>query len=451
MIHFKSPHQKEYLVIQSLDGKRTGHFTLYIEGDEEPFALMIGEFVNGRIEGYCEVYDEEKGKVFEGTWVDGKRCGTCIECDFGNVSFQGAYRNDKRNGYGWEYHNNELQREGIWVDGVYQTTYFITKQVNFSNSGLGMTITRKDNDLQIITCPWEENRPNGKAYAYSVQQNKVTKSLLYLHGDAIEDIDDNLPTSFSTGTLVFPSNCYWKGSIANGEACGEGSLFSPDGQLLYKGTMFRNMRYGTGQSYVNGQLEYDGMWSFDVRMGNGTSFVHGKPHEQGVFIDDMFAYPTLDLQTRRDPLLTHVLLRVFRIGDHLLNDIVEIDFTQLALLEELAIGDESLKELNELNVTGLQCLRSLQVGRNALTQCITLLSPANLAKDKKELVGRTISNNEQRIRAEMKRFVVARCPALQSIVLKQGACSDFYACVIEGGGLEGVSRRCTAVAHVTDR
>ena len=211
------------------------------------------------------------------------------------------------------------------------------------------------------------------------------------------------------------------------------------------------MRYGTGQSYVNGQLEYDGMWSFDVRMGNGTSFVHGKPHEQGVFIDDMFAYPTLDLQTRRDPLLTHVLLRVFRIGDHLLNDIVEIDFTQLALLEELAIGDESLKELNELNVTGLQCLRSLQVGRNALTQCITLLSPANLAKDKKELVGRTISNNEQRIRAEMKRFVVARCPALQSIVLKQGACSDFYACVIEGGGLEGVSRRCTAVAHVTDR
>lgn len=38
----------------------------------------------------AEIFDPYKGKIFEGTWEDGKRCGTCIEYEFGNVSFQGA-------------------------------------------------------------------------------------------------------------------------------------------------------------------------------------------------------------------------------------------------------------------------------------------------------------------------------------------------------------------------
>ena len=64
IIRFSAPHKREYLSIQTLTGNRTGHFILFIEGDEEPFALMVGELVNGKIEGFCEVFDQEKGKVF---------------------------------------------------------------------------------------------------------------------------------------------------------------------------------------------------------------------------------------------------------------------------------------------------------------------------------------------------------------------------------------------------
>ena len=91
-----------------------------------------------------------------------------------------------------------------------------------------------------------------------------------------------------------------------------------------------------------------------------------------------------------------------------------------------------MKELSELSLKELLCLRSVEIGRNSLTQCITFLNPANLPSDKKDLVGRTISNNEQRIRAEMKSFTISHCGSLESIILRQGACSDFYSCIIEG-------------------
>lgn len=432
VVRFGAPHENEYLSIQTLTGDRTGHFILFTEGDEEPFALMVGELANGKVDGFCEVFDQEKGKVFEGTWVDGKRCGTCIEYEFGNVSFQGAYRNDKRNGYGWEYHNNELQREGIWKDGVYQTTYYITKQINFVSTGLGMTVIRQNGDLIVITSPWEDNKANGKAYAFNMTTNEVVYSLLYIHGDAIDDVE-NIPTSTNLGTVTFPNGLVWEGLVANGQAHGKGILKSGS-TVIYEGSMFKNMRYGLGKSYYsNGNVEYEGMWGYDKRMGDGQSFdENGNVKNRGVFIDDVYAFPTLILNTNEEFLLTHVLLRVIRIGDNLLNDVVEINFSDYSLLEELTIGENSLKELSELNLKGLSCLRSIEIGRNSLTQCITFLNPTNLPPGKKDLVGRTISNNEQRIRAEMKSFTVSRCQSLESIVLKQGACSDFYSCIIDG-------------------
>ena len=432
IIRFSAPHKREYLSIQTLTGNRTGHFILFIEGDEEPFALMVGELVNGKIEGFCEVFDQEKGKVFEGTWIEGKRCGTCIEYEFGNVSFQGAYRNDKRNGYGWEYHNNELQREGIWKDGVYQTTYYITKQINFVSTGLGMTVIRQNGDLIVVSSPWEDNKANGKAYAYNMTTNKVVHSLLYIHGDAIEDVED-VPISSGTGTVTFANGLVWEGSIADGQANGKGILKSGS-SVVYEGSMFKNMRYGIGKSfYANGNVEYEGMWSYDSRMGDGKYYdENGNIINSGVFIDNVYAFPNLILNTNEEFLLTHVLLRVIHIGDNLLNDIVEINFNDYSLLEELTIGENSLKELSELSLKELLCLRSVEIGRNSLTQCITFLNPANLPSDKKDLVGRTISNNEQRIRAEMKSFTISHCGSLESIILRQGACSDFYSCIIEG-------------------
>ena len=425
------------MVIQSYDGDRTGNFVLYTEDTEGPFALMVGNMNNGLVEGFCEIFAINEGKIFEGEWENGKRNGSCVEYEFGNVSFQGAYRNDLRNGYGWEYHNNELQREGMWVNGEYQITYCITNQVNFSSTGLGMTITRKGDDLMVITTPWEDNKANGFGYAYSMKQKEVVQSYLYLLGDGVENTDGHsLPTSFTQGIIQLEGGYVWEGSISRNCANGLGVLRSPEGSILYEGRMLDNMRYGLGKSFFpNGKVEYDGMWAFNRKMGNGAEYDEfGNVKNSGVFIDNRFAYPKLHLTSNQEDLVTHMLLREFVIGDNLLNDVVEIDFTEYALLEKLVIGNNSLKELSQFSVKGLQCLQLIDIGRHSLTQCVCVLSPINLTEEQKKMgyIGRTITQNETRIRAEMKKMTISGCPLLERVTLKQGACSDFFECVIEG-------------------
>ena len=78
-----------------MNGERYGPFELRLERDDESILLMTGNMVKGVINGFGEIYDPDKGKIFEGTWENGVRCGTCIEFDYNSVSFQGVYHNDK--------------------------------------------------------------------------------------------------------------------------------------------------------------------------------------------------------------------------------------------------------------------------------------------------------------------------------------------------------------------
>lgn len=420
----------EVMYCPVMNGKLNGRFEIRATENGETYTQMMGTMEDGKISGVCEIFDPYKGKIFEGTWEDGKRCGTCIEYEFGNVSFQGSYRDDKRNGYGWEYHDNELQREGEWRNGVYQQTYEITNQVNFIDTGLGMIVSDVDGDFLITCVEWEDSKKNGKAYTYSKKEKRVVQERLYMQGDEI-DRATLAPLATTKGKLALSNGLLWDGDVANGMCNGEGVLSTPSGEVVYKGSMFRNMRYGDGTSFVKGKKEYEGMWQMDAKMGDGTQFNEkGEVEKKGVWINDHFAESKLVIMNDDASIFSNVLMTEFTVGDNLLNDIVDISFPRYSLLETITIGHNSLKELSELNLRGLQKLRSLAIGENSVTLCINVLSPI-LLKNQPELLAKTISNNENRIRAEMKSLVIADCPLLESVVLKRGVCSDFFVFTLE--------------------
>ena len=433
-VYFYPPHEKEVLQIFKLQDGDEEEFSLIKEEDNgESFELMSGEMVNGILEGYCKIYEPDSGLVFEGNWSNNKRCGTCIEYDYECVSFQGNYRNDKRNGYGWEYDQNELQREGVWIDGVYQQVYSIVWEENFVGVGLGMHISLKDNDTYITTVQWEEGKCNGRALTYSKNENRVIQERVYMHGDDIDVVPISQPASRS-GVLTLKNGCVWKGEISLDMACGEGSLYSPDGTLLYSGGMFRNRRFGRGKSfYPNGQVSFEGLWSEDVRMGNGRAWSEsGELQQEGVWVNDAFAERVLSVPNDADCVRSTVMLRELSIGENALNEVVEVDFRRYALLERVRIGANSLKEVSELNFSNLQRLRSLEIGEDACTLCARLISPLQAPKDRLDLQAKSLSLNEGRVREEMKRMVISNCPALETVVLEKNACSDFLICTIEG-------------------
>lgn len=415
-----------------MNGERDGPFELRLERDDESILLMTGNMVKGVLNGFGEIYDPDKGKIFEGTWENGVRCGTCIEFDYNSVSFQGAYHNDKRNGYGWEYHDNELQREGEWFNGEYQEAFVLTMQENFVNSGLGMILSHNKDDILITTVGWKDGKANGDGWTYSKKEKRIIQKRLYLHGD---EIDRSLiHTSPSIGDITFTDGSTWHGDIENGVAMGNGELIDSNKQVMYSGQMFYNMRFGQGISYKNGKKEYEGDWSCNKRMGDGKEYLpDGTISKEGVWIADRFCEPTFDIVNEPPIILSHYLIRTFHIGDNLLNDIVSINFSLFSLLEDLAIGKNSLKELEEMEINSLNRLRKVSIGSDSLTLCIKWQSPSTLppAYRQQQYQGKTISMNESRIKSEMKKLSFMNCNALESITLGDNTCSDFYSILFE--------------------
>ena len=220
-VYFLPPHEKEVLQIYNYGEGDLEEFSLVEEQENgESFVLMTGEMMDGVLEGYCQIFEPDKGLVFEGNWSNNMRCGTCVEYDYECVSFQGNYRNDKRNGYGWEYDQDELQREGVWIDGVYQQAYRIVWEENFVGVGLGMHITLTDNDTHITTVRWEDGKCNGRALTYSKNENRVIQERVYMHGDDIDVVPISQPAA-RRGVLKFPNGSTWEGDISLDAACGE--------------------------------------------------------------------------------------------------------------------------------------------------------------------------------------------------------------------------------------
>ena len=106
---------KEYILECTWENnKKNGEGILL---DPDGARAMKLHFKDDVVEGEGALYDNGR-VVFEGTWVNGKRCGPAQEYVDGHCVFKGQYEDDKRNGYGIEYDETGVTVfEGEWKNG----------------------------------------------------------------------------------------------------------------------------------------------------------------------------------------------------------------------------------------------------------------------------------------------------------------------------------------------
>ena len=80
----------------------------------------VGEFKNGEFNGHG-VHTWNGCKKYEGEYRDGKKAGYGVFTSDNGSRYEGNWANGKMNGSGKQYNkSNELTKDGIWKDGVYQ-------------------------------------------------------------------------------------------------------------------------------------------------------------------------------------------------------------------------------------------------------------------------------------------------------------------------------------------
>jgi len=101
-----------YFVNGFREGK--GKYT-WLNGD-----VYNGEFNNGHFNGKAEFYNNQTKETTIGHFLHLKKNGHVKQYNKnGDMIFCGEWLNDMKNGFGYLYHENEIIKEGYWVNDKY--------------------------------------------------------------------------------------------------------------------------------------------------------------------------------------------------------------------------------------------------------------------------------------------------------------------------------------------
>jgi len=78
----------------------------------------VSPYKNGVLHGYCEIYYSNGQLLTRNKYINGIRNGYCIIYDpCGNVEREGYYKNDKLEGYWYEYYCGEYYEKTYYING----------------------------------------------------------------------------------------------------------------------------------------------------------------------------------------------------------------------------------------------------------------------------------------------------------------------------------------------
>lgn len=211
-------------------------FTGYAEL-ETPTFQYVGEFLNGKKNGFGKLYNKKNNIIYEGTFLNDERSGEGTEYIEGSsYTYKGSWLKNQKNGYG----------EFIDKDGTQYVGYFENGEIK----GEGIK-TNSNGDL--VAGNWINNDyPSGDNCSY-----------------------------FGT------SGQQYYGEIVNGKLEGYGVFIDSNG-TKYEGTFTQNQRTGFGQQiYPDGSV-YTGYYYGNQRNKEGTfEFSNGYMYEGG-FLNGVF-------------------------------------------------------------------------------------------------------------------------------------------------------------------
>lgn len=435
-----------------VNGKKNGEGTLL---DMNYVIAMKLNFVDDVVEGEGFLY--LNGQVtFKGTWKGGMRCGFCQEFEGGRLVYKGEYKDDVRNGYGVLYDSNQdIVFEGQWVNGK-------EGLISIAENDKGdreMTEKTESGIIKFIGGFKEGSLlRDGKGVEYN-EEGKPVKESMYKEGveeRKIKEFKDNdtIVIYDSNGKKVYEGE-YLKDSHHRYPPNGNGRLFEGT-VMVYNGLFVKGKREGHGLSYhLTRCLQYEGDWMNDKANGIGKYYNdEGMLIASGEFIDNVYTDDKICIhvdtgkieevkkggcgcfgsgrraQTKQLPSLyeeetpsantiksmkefnnlpttvTNISIAASSMNEE---DITSLDFSRFTNLKRLIIGDSSLTHIKQLNLREMKSLKYVEIGDKSCS-----IPELSVTFDK-----------QYTVKANDHTMYVESCPALEEIVMGNGACADF--------------------------
>lgn len=204
---------------------------------ETPTFHYVGEFLNGKKNGYGTLFNKNTNLIYEGEFLNDERSGEGIEYIEGSLyTYKGSWLKNQKNGFG----------EIITNEGTSYIGYF----------------------------------ENGEIKGEGIKTNS--------NGDIIKGvwINNDLPSGESCSYIGQNGQKYY-GEIVNGKFEGYGTFIDSNG-TKYEGTFIENQRTGFGQQIYSDGSVYTGYYYGNQRNKEGIfEFSNGYTYEGG-FLNGVF-------------------------------------------------------------------------------------------------------------------------------------------------------------------
>jgi hypothetical protein len=219
-----------------------------------------------------------EGDKYEGSWVDGEKCGHGVYTSADGTTYDGFWVGNKKNGHGCTFYNSDghsLLSNFSWCEGDTYDGEFVN---NVRHGACEYTWFNGEKQRFV----WE----NGVCHEWSKKNaemlNMFQVSASYLQMVGRSDLLPKLRLAgLDDGTLVFCNTIDELLKIGFDSTTAHGLLQCipkfqsvhlelPNVQGLYKGQTFQGMFHGKGVMHYKSGDCYDGEWRNGLRDGQGV-------------------------------------------------------------------------------------------------------------------------------------------------------------------------------------
>lgn len=264
---------------------------------------------------------------------------------------------------------------------------------------------------------------NGEGFIYDKDTKRIVRRMTFQDNVVVQEVIVN-STDATFGIIDSCDGSRWEGEVVNGEACGVGSIYNSQNELIYEGFYIDSAREGYGKSYYPGTdkvLAYKGLWCRNFRHGEGESYDReGNLCAKGVFLEDRIVQMDVAINSFLDIDSLSTLTETIVISDNTLGELESMDLSECRKLRTLEIGNACCRNVRLFRMTHLRELERIEIGSYSFTSMTKPDIPNDI---------------QHRIDEESRRFEVTYCPRLESI--KIGCCSfyEFRYFILEGGAI----------------
>ena len=241
-----------------------------------------GEFFNDKFDGIGKYY-YENDEYYIGQFKNGLKNGKGIEYyPNGNIKYDGEFVDDKFEGDGKYIYKNGESYSGKFKNGFlhgkgiyYYENGKICYEGDFINDKYEGNGRYNFINGEYYIGQWKNDKKNGKGKYY------------YKNGDICYEgdfIDDKFE---GNGKYYYDNGEYYIGEFKNGLKNGKGILYYKNGNVKYKGIFINNKFEGKGKYNYENSEYYIGEWKNDLNQGKDiVYFKNGNIKYEGYDIDN---------------------------------------------------------------------------------------------------------------------------------------------------------------------